>query len=63
MDHPYKEYENTELWLRLEKALNDLAENNDIKITTSSEHVIGYLCKNLKPLYDKGNNEGRLCNC
>jgi hypothetical protein len=58
MNHPYKEYEKTELWLKLEKALNDLTENKDIEITTSPEYVIGYLCKSLKPVITSAGEAG-----
>jgi len=48
MSHPYMEYENTALWIVLQKAINELKENQDIEITTKEEYVIGYLCKSLK---------------
>jgi hypothetical protein len=47
MNHPYKQYEKTHLWLTLKKALDELEENQDIKITTKEEYVIGFLCKKI----------------
>jgi hypothetical protein len=45
MSHPYEEYENTELWKKIEDAVNTLIDNNDLELTTNIEYVIGYLCK------------------
>lgn len=45
MSHPYEEYENTELWKKIENAVNTLVDNNDLELTTKIEYVIGYLCK------------------
>ena len=44
MTHPYQHFENTELWMKIENALNDLIKNKDIVITTPKEYVIGYVC-------------------
>ncbi len=45
--HPYSQYENTSLWLAVEKALSDMKENRDIVITTDERYVIGYFVKAL----------------
>ncbi len=47
MSHQYERYKNFPLWDALKKALNELKENQDIKITTKEEYVIGYLCKSI----------------
>ena len=47
MNHPYVEFEKTPLWKTLEKAISDLQENQDVKLTTAQQYVIGYLCKQL----------------
>ncbi|MES2728426.1 MAG: hypothetical protein V4643_15055 [Bacteroidota bacterium] len=46
--HPYKEYEQTQLWDIMNKAIDDLIDNQDIELTTRKEYVVGYLCKSLK---------------
>ncbi len=48
ISHPYKEYEKTQLWKLIDKAIDDLIKNQDIELTTRKEYVVGYLCKNLK---------------
>lgn len=48
LKHPYKEFEQTQLWELIEDALDDLIKNQDIELTTRKEYVIGYLCKTLK---------------
>lgn len=45
MSHPYSEYEGTESWKRIEKAIRELQNNDDIELTTPIEYVVGYLCK------------------
>ena len=47
MEHPYKEYEATELWQPIKSSVEDLIENNDIELFTPIEYVVGYLCKKL----------------
>lgn len=47
MTHPYTNYENTEIWKRVEQIISDLVENQDIKETTNREHIVGFICKNL----------------
>lgn len=45
MEHPYKEYETSELWQPIRSSVEDLIENNDIELFTPIEYVVGYLVK------------------
>jgi hypothetical protein len=45
--HPYAEYENTQLWIVIDKSLSVLEYNQDIKLTTARKYVIGYICKQI----------------
>ena len=47
MKHPYQKFENTKLWQIVEKAILDLEENQDLKLTERKEYVVGYICKEL----------------
>lgn len=47
MTHPYKSYENTELWKNINRIMDDLIENQDIIETTKREYIVGYICENL----------------
>lgn len=47
MTQPYQQFENTDLWKKIEKALKELIKNQDIVVTTKTELVIGYLCKKI----------------
>jgi hypothetical protein len=47
-NHPYTEFEETNLWKFIDKAIDDLIENQDIKLTTKKEYVVGYICKTIK---------------
>lgn len=42
---PYKELEGSPLWVTLEASISALVTNGDIGLSTSKEHVIGYLCE------------------
>lgn len=42
---PYDKYKNTKNWQTLEKAINSLMKNKDIKIITSQDYVVGYICQ------------------
>ncbi len=44
----YKEYRKLKAWKIIEKVLEELEENQDIKITTMRDLVIGYIIKNLE---------------
>ncbi len=46
--HPYMDYENTPLWKVVNKSLAEFEENQDIKLFTPREYVIGYVCKQIK---------------
>ncbi len=45
--HPYSEFENTEHWKVVDAAIRDLEKNEDVKLETAREYVVGYLCKKL----------------
>jgi hypothetical protein len=45
--HPYVEFEGSELWKILSKAVKELEKNGDFELTTNSNYVVGYLCKQL----------------
>ncbi|MGH2318840.1 hypothetical protein ACRC6Q_13840 [Planococcus sp. SE5232] len=47
MTHPYEKYENTELWKKIDQALDELVENQDIEEITKREYIVGYICKKL----------------
>ena len=47
MNHPYKSYEETELWDKVNQIVEDLINNQDIEETTKREYIVGYICKNL----------------
>ena len=50
-DHPYKEYENTELWGNIKQSIKDLEKNQDLSLTEWHEYIVGYICQQL----DKAN--------
>jgi G:T/U-mismatch repair DNA glycosylase len=41
--NPYKTAEKSPLWSVLDRALSELEENQDIKITTHRDYVVGFL--------------------
>ena len=45
--HPYEAYEGTETWTLLDKAVEELIENNDLIEQTNRAHIVGFLCKAL----------------
>lgn len=47
MTHLYEKYKNTELWKKLDEALDELVENQDIEEITKREYIVGYICKKL----------------
>jgi hypothetical protein len=47
---PYDLYKETKEWKIVEKAIQDLVENNDIAETTGRDYIVGYLCKQLAKL-------------
>jgi hypothetical protein len=42
---PYVDFERMALWPVLEKAIQNLSDNNDIKEQTSRNYIVGYLAK------------------
>jgi hypothetical protein len=51
--HPYKEFEKTGLWKALNKGVQDLVGNRDLKEIERREYIVGYLCKVLTQRKDK----------
>jgi hypothetical protein len=51
--HPYKEFEKTGLWKALNKGIQDLVGNQDLKESARREYIVGYLCKVLTQRKDK----------
>ncbi len=47
-EHPYAKFEDTKLWSVLDKAIDDLVENRDIKETTNRRYIVGYLCMKIE---------------
>jgi len=47
MNHPYVDLEKTLLWNTVNAAITDLRKNQDVKLTTTRQHVVGYICKQL----------------
>jgi hypothetical protein len=47
-NHPYENFEYTPLWAAVSNSLIELEQNQDIKITTRKEYVIGYICKQIR---------------
>jgi hypothetical protein len=43
--HPYKEFEGTPIWNRVNQAVAALLKNGDIQLTTRREYVVGYICR------------------
>jgi hypothetical protein len=51
--HPYKGFEKTGLWKALNKGIQDLVGNQDLKEIERREYIVGYLCKVLTQRKDK----------
>jgi len=47
MAHPYIQFEDTELWHAVERAVSMLEADDQIDITKSRESVIGFICHQL----------------
>ncbi|ULO05240.1 hypothetical protein H1230_19250 [Paenibacillus sp. 19GGS1-52] len=45
MEHPYKQFENSQLWKILSAGIEDLVRNEDIVEKTARNYIVGYLCK------------------
>lgn len=46
-DFPYEAYRKSQLWRTVEKSIEELAENQDINLTTKKDYVVGYICKKI----------------
>ena len=57
MTHPYSQFEGSDLWRVLERALTDLCANQDLTVTTAPEYVIGFLCRALASHSDESPRE------
>ena len=44
-DYPYKLFETKKIWKIVNKAIDDLVKNQDIKETTHRRYIVGYICK------------------
>ena len=49
---PYDKYKSTEEWRIIGKSVQELIDNDDIKLLTPNDYVIGYI---VKQLIDNGN--------
>ena len=49
---PYDKFKDTEEWQIINKAVQELIENNDIKPLTPNDYIIGFI---VKQLIDKQN--------
>lgn len=47
MAHPYEDQEDTDLWKLLDRCIQQLEENSDLKLQTDRRYVVGYLCQQL----------------
>ena len=45
--HPYKELESNWLWKIVNKSIEDLINNQDIKEKTSRTYIVGYICRSI----------------
>lgn len=46
-DHPYMHFEDTQLWKVVANTIGDLIDNQDLSLMTNTEHVVGYLVKQI----------------
>ena len=44
---PYDKYKSTEEWRIIHQSLQELVDNDDIKLLTPNDYVIGYIVKQL----------------
>jgi hypothetical protein len=44
ISHPYRRYEGTIPWLRINKALDALIQNGDLEEKTNRLYITGYIC-------------------
>jgi hypothetical protein len=43
--HPYTNFEGSVLWGAVEKAINLLVKNGDLKELTARKYIVGYICQ------------------
>jgi hypothetical protein len=43
--HPYNEFEGSVLWKAIDKGMEALVGNGDVREMTEREFIVGYLCK------------------
>jgi hypothetical protein len=48
IETPYETYKKSANWKIVKKGVADLIKNNDLKLLTHEDYVIGYLCKMLE---------------
>jgi hypothetical protein len=51
--HPYEQFEGSDLWRAVKKALSELEENQDLVLAERHEYVVGHICKKvakIKPM-------------
>jgi len=41
----YDEFKGTDLWTKVDQILAELERNQDIKLTTAREYVVGFFCE------------------
>ena len=46
-DHPYKDYEKTETWKLVEKAIDSLVRNGDLVEQTPRDYIVGHITQSL----------------
>ena len=51
---PYDKYRTNPTWTVIEKALNELVDNQDIIFQTIPDYVIGYIVKKLEEAKQRG---------
>lgn len=44
-EHPYGNFFGTKTWSVVDKAIQDLVENQDLEELTHRSYIVGYLCK------------------
>jgi len=43
--HPYRAFEGTPIWRKVNRAIAALVKNRDIEEKTAREYIVGYVCK------------------
>jgi len=51
--HPYALHEGSQLWETIEKAIADLAANQDITEQTPRHYIVGLICKRVSEYIKK----------